>query len=416
MVKRLALWLLLGWALAQAPAIPTTAAYLGQIAAEVAFPANAGVPYASAPLLAESLGLGYLDSDRVYLSLGSRSLSFPKTFGQFDAIKQGGAWRRDGVFWVPLPAVAQALDLEFRQRPDVAIGLRPARLEQVTVQQNQKRQRFVFRLNQDVPARLEANRLFLVGVNENAASLPDLTFSQTVSGLEVILPPNPLTVPGLRVSFLPKQVIVERGLPSELPLRVVLDAANGGSDTGSVFSGLREKDLTLDLARKIQQAIAGYPLPVGTLPVEVAQTRSADQNLALAARAQQAAYSAVFLSLHVSSGRTVQLLSQQESRSASAARSGRAAYGKANAEQQLVLARYFSAPGASAKLAELLQQALGGQASVTRTEGDWLVLKQATGAALIIEVGVELLSTPEGRSRVAAALAGSVLDHLGVLP
>jgi len=84
--------------------------------------------------------------------------------------------------------------------------------------------------------------------------------------------------------------------PGTGPFRLVIDAGHGGPDTGGVAaSGLREKDVTLDLAlqaaREIQEADAG---------VAVFLTRMSDIPLSQAARAACAdLYAAdLFLSLH----------------------------------------------------------------------------------------------------------------------
>jgi N-acetylmuramoyl-L-alanine amidase len=78
--------------------------------------------------------------------------------------------------------------------------------------------------------------------------------------------------------------------------RVVLDPGHGGDDPGAVGSGLREKDLTLDIARRLRTALqaAGF---------EVVLTRDADEMVSLRQRAQaaNAAHADLFLSIHVNS-------------------------------------------------------------------------------------------------------------------
>jgi N-acetylmuramoyl-L-alanine amidase len=75
--------------------------------------------------------------------------------------------------------------------------------------------------------------------------------------------------------------------------RVVIDPGHGGKDPGSVAYGLVEKDLTLDLAFRIQKLLEAQS-------IEVQLTRSTDAFVELADRAEMANKQpgAIFVSLH----------------------------------------------------------------------------------------------------------------------
>ncbi len=78
--------------------------------------------------------------------------------------------------------------------------------------------------------------------------------------------------------------------------RVVVDAGHGGSDTGAIGpSGVREKDITLQIAKRVKEKLAAE------LPgVEVIMTRDDDRTLALQDRTNTANSSAadLFISIH----------------------------------------------------------------------------------------------------------------------
>lgn len=86
---------------------------------------------------------------------------------------------------------------------------------------------------------------------------------------------------------------------AELRARVVLDAGHGGHDSGAVgHRGLLEKDVTLDIAKRLQRLIHIY------LPnVDVVMTRDSDRYVGLEDRITIADKKPgdVFLSLHINS-------------------------------------------------------------------------------------------------------------------
>lgn len=75
--------------------------------------------------------------------------------------------------------------------------------------------------------------------------------------------------------------------------RVVIDAGHGGNDSGTMQAGLLEKDLTLDVARRLDQLIRAEGLAT-TL------TRNGDESVSLGSRAAAAnrERDCVFVSIH----------------------------------------------------------------------------------------------------------------------
>jgi len=78
---------------------------------------------------------------------------------------------------------------------------------------------------------------------------------------------------------------------------VVIDAGHGGQDSGAISAGVQEKDLTLDMARRVQQ------LAVAKGFVTVL-TRAGDETVSLASRAEIAnrERNCVFVSIHFDKG------------------------------------------------------------------------------------------------------------------
>jgi N-acetylmuramoyl-L-alanine amidase len=106
-----------------------------------------------------------------------------------------------------------------------------------------------------------------------------------------IIPPAPATTED------PRQM--QRVAAAAFPLavrRVVLDAGHGGSDPGASSLGLAEKDITLDIGRRLRHILEENGF-------EVVVTRPDDRTLKLRDRAQMAnkSRSDIFVSIHVNS-------------------------------------------------------------------------------------------------------------------
>ena len=80
-------------------------------------------------------------------------------------------------------------------------------------------------------------------------------------------------------------------------VKIMLDPGHGGSDPGAVGNGLREKDLTLSISKKIRDRLKDYE------NVQVKLSREGDQTLSLSARANAAnAWGAdYYMSIHINS-------------------------------------------------------------------------------------------------------------------
>lgn len=90
---------------------------------------------------------------------------------------------------------------------------------------------------------------------------------------------------------------LERVTASAFPLavhRVVLDAGHGGSDPGATVTGLQEKEITLDIGRRLRAMLEEKGF-------EVLFTRADDRTIALRDRAKLAneSKSDIFVSIHV---------------------------------------------------------------------------------------------------------------------
>ena len=80
-------------------------------------------------------------------------------------------------------------------------------------------------------------------------------------------------------------------------MKVIIDPGHGGRDPGAVGHGLKEKDLTLDIAGRTRDALAGYD-------VDVYMTRNSDVDLELPERADMANRldADLFVSIHCNAG------------------------------------------------------------------------------------------------------------------
>lgn len=81
-------------------------------------------------------------------------------------------------------------------------------------------------------------------------------------------------------------------------VKIMLDAGHGGKDSGAVGNGLREKDLTLNIVKKIGDMLKDYE------GVEIIYTRTDDRFIELSERAAIAnkAKADFFLSVHINAG------------------------------------------------------------------------------------------------------------------
>jgi N-acetylmuramoyl-L-alanine amidase len=80
-------------------------------------------------------------------------------------------------------------------------------------------------------------------------------------------------------------------------VKIFVDPGHGGSDSGAVGNGLQEKDVTLEIAKKMEEILKGYQ------NVEVKLSRADDQSVSLQQRTDMAnSWGAdVLLSIHLNS-------------------------------------------------------------------------------------------------------------------
>jgi N-acetylmuramoyl-L-alanine amidase len=227
-------------------------------------------------------------------------------------------------------------------------------------------------------------------------------------------------------------------------VKVVLDPAAGGADAGVTAAGLREKDLMLSLARLIGRRLADSGVSVG-------YTRNGDANVTLAERKQTSFSSDVFLSLSLAglngstgSGATIMTLSPESAREGLIAKARAALETETDASRRRLLSDVVALGGASALLAEPIQNRLLALAkpavSTAAPEGQTpaetdpaipglsvqslvvtreAVLELAPKAAALIELGWlsseadrVWLSKPESMRLLAETIADGVLEYL----
>ncbi|WP_299428042.1 N-acetylmuramoyl-L-alanine amidase [uncultured Meiothermus sp.] len=375
------------------------------------FPGGGSVAFGPAKLIAEALGLGYLETTgRVYLSLGSRVAAFGINSQGADAVRLLNAYRSEGSLWVPVRELARNLELYYRNEYGASVlALRPARLLEVQRVLAGSTERYVLRFDRDVQVRILANnppRLAMIGVRGVPDTPPasPISFSREDWGTEIYLPQGGDPP---RLLFLPRQVIVERGGLSRLP-RVVLDAGHGGADTGVVVGGLREKDLVLSVTQRLHSLLRQRRL-------EVILTRNSDRAVPLLARAQHATSAQVFISLHAAAGNRVTAFSHPEVQTLRLLEKGRELSARTPAHQRAILERFVAAPGSAARFAQRVSEGFATAGIVANTSQDAMyVLSMAGGAAILLEVGFEQLRTPQGREQVAEVLARAVFSYLGL--
>jgi N-acetylmuramoyl-L-alanine amidase len=225
--------------------------------------------------------------------------------------------------------------------------------------------------------------------------------------------------------------------PNEAPL-IVIDPGHGGHDPGAKSdSGDEEKNLTLALALSLRDALARGGR------VRVALTRADDSFLALRERSDMARRlgAALFLSIHADSageddaahGATLYTLSDEASDAEAAALAAR--------ENKADIVKGVNLGGRSDEVASILidlaqRESLEAAVSFSRVLHDQakealpfrpdyrrkaalVVLKAPEVPSVLFETGYitneadrSLLASPEGRARVAGAIARAVEQHL----
>ncbi|MFN4072005.1 MAG: N-acetylmuramoyl-L-alanine amidase [Thermus sp.] len=376
-----ALVLVLLPALAQAPRPLLVGGEVGQ----ALYPGGRGVSYGEVRLVARGLGLALWQGEgQVALGLGSRYKVFPLVAQEAQAAAQGAAWKRGQEVFVPLRPLSEALGLEYRAQEGILLQLPWARLLGV----ERKPGQVLLRFSREVNALVEGNSvLFLLTQGEGAG------LRQEAWGLRLALetPSTRLYYPG------GGQVALEWGSPAKPRPTVLLDPGHGGKDPGISVGGLLEKDLTLDLARRV----------AARLP-EAQLTRQGDQTVPLEARLRLAQGASVVVSLHVTQGSAVYLYLPKV-RSTPLAHNAETLLASAPAEQAALLKVYAGDPR---RLAQALQKAFSALGIVlAQAEGPY-ALTDIPGAGVVLEVGAQRLKTPEARNQIAEAIAQAIRAYL----
>jgi len=377
------LWLLFLWglALAQAP----KPLKVGALTGEALYPGGRGVAYGEARLVAQGLGLSlWQGGGQVALGLGSRVQAFPVVAEEARAATGPSAWRQGDKVYVPLRPLAEALGLEYRAQEGILLSLPWARL--LGVERGQGR--LLLRFSREVNAVVrEGGVLFLLAQGEGEG------LRQEALGLFLPLesPPDRLYYPG------GNRVALEWGpFPRPRPL-VLLDPGHGGQDPGMTFGDLKEKDLALDLARRVAARLPGSRL-----------TRTGDETLPLEARLEKAREAGVLISFHLTQGSALNLY-LPKGRTSPLAKSAEALLASVSKERAGLLKAYAGDPRL---LAKALEEALGALGLVVaKAEGPYALL-DIPGAGVILEVGVERLKTPEAKEALAQAIARGVRAYL----
>jgi N-acetylmuramoyl-L-alanine amidase len=132
--------------------------------------------------------------------------------------------------------------------------------------------------------------LMLAGSTYMMTTTPPQQVVQTVRA--AVIAPRP-AIPQAKEAMPQTERVTATAFPLAVR-RVVLDAGHGGSDPGATVQQLFEKEITLDIGRRLQTLLEkdGF---------EVVPTRTADRTIALRERARVAneSRSDIFLSIHV---------------------------------------------------------------------------------------------------------------------
>lgn len=216
---------------------------------------------------------------------------------------------------------------------------------------------------------------------------------------------------------------------------VVVDAGHGGHDGGATYNGVREKDVTLGIARRLGSLLQDQ------LGVRVVYTRSDDRFITLDERGRLANRSCgkLFISIHANAagsasahGTETYFLAPHRTASAREVmerengvvrlESDPSLYADFDSEGGIMRALAFSAyQQESQTLASLIQEQIGGRAGRTSRgvkQAGFLVLWRASMPAVLIETGfvsnaeeARFLASARGQDAMAGAIFRAVRDY-----
>lgn len=186
---------------------------------------------------------------------------------------------------------------------------------------------------------------------------------------------------------------------------ILIDAGHGGIDGGTTFSGVVEKEITLDIAIRVKGILDSRGLPAALIrdtDTDLSRWGGSEggrqrRDLAGRVRRAKAHRGSVFLSIHVNSNRS------------SRERGGMIFYKEGSAE--------------SRRLADLVYGHLSKShpaGSMKPRVGDFYVVRNSRTPAVLVEVGFmsndqdrSLLRTAEHRRVLAEALASALVEYHG---
>ena len=201
---------------------------------------------------------------------------------------------------------------------------------------------------------------------------------------------------------------------------VVIDPGHGGADEGTHGAHSREKDMTLDLAKRVERDLAGVRV------IRVVMTRTGDVTTPLDQRVElcRSERADFYLSLHFNSGGTADGIETYCVPPAGAPTTAHAPYEgerESAAEQGPVPNNRFDEQNvwlAHCIQRSLLQAAHATDRGVRRAR--FYVLRNATCPAILVEAGFlsnrteeGKILTPEYRDVLAQAIAEGILDYAG---
>jgi N-acetylmuramoyl-L-alanine amidase len=233
---------------------------------------------------------------------------------------------------------------------------------------------------------------------------------------------TPTTNPtGLRIELQPKSANTPASPPAtpDANITIVIDPGHGGRDTGAVSAnGLREKDLTLDLGRRLGTLLQQR------LGAHVVYTRTDDEYVSLATRAAIAndAHADFLISIHGNSSsyrsvRGVETYYFQNPQEA-LVRASDASHSVTQEDGDVADARSFAAD-----VHKALLHGLNDSTQTTRNRGlktaQFIVLKDAHMPAVLAEVAfmssrkdAQRLESAAYREKVAKALYQGIYNHV----
>lgn len=204
------------------------------------------------------------------------------------------------------------------------------------------------------------------------------TYKMSTEGTSVFVALDKVTVPTTNVGSGGKKVIV-------------LDAGHGNHDPGAVGNGIREKDINLGLALKVEAILKKNP------KIDVVMTRSGDTFLELKERVRvaQNVKADVFISIHNNSG--------------SASANGTETYYQRANSKSLATTLHKHILAATGFKDRKVQY------------GNYHVIRETTMPAALLEIGfissaaeAAQLKTEAFQQRVAEAIAKGLFEYLGV--